>query len=203
VTLIFSVEHYESAALAYVAGLENFISTGGDLSSVASVASAFVSRVDTAVDQQLVELGEDSLLGKIAVANAKIVYAIFKDIFSGSRWERLSGQGAREQRPLWASTGTKNPAYSDTLYVDSLIGPHTVNTLPPATLAAFIDHGNVMSTIETGLNEARSNMSRLKELGIDLDAITQVLQGDGVNAFAKSFESLMESIAQKTKKLSS
>ncbi len=202
VTLIFSVEHYESAARAYIAGLEKFTASGGNPSKIASVASAFVSRVDTAVDRQLAELGEDSLLGKIAVANAKIVYARFKDIFLGDRWERLAGQGARLQRPLWASTGTKNPAYSDTLYVDSLIGPHTVNTLPPATLAAFIDHGSPTLTLETGLDEARSDLSRLNEIGVDLSAVTQGLQDDGVGAFTKSFESLMGSIAEKTAKLS-
>jgi len=203
VTLIFSVKHYESAARAFIAGLGKFSTSGGDPSRIASVASVFVSRLDTAVDRQLAELGEDSLQGKIAVANAKIVYARFKEIFSGERWESLSGQGARVQRPLWASTSTKNPAYSDTLYVDSLIGPHTVNTLPPATLDAFNDHGSPTKTLETGLDEARSNLSRINKIGVDLGAITQALQEDGVRAFAKSFESLMSSIAEKTAKLSS
>jgi transaldolase len=203
VTLIFSVEQYAAAAQAYITGLGKFSASGGNPSKIASVASVFVSRLDTAVDQRLVELGEGSLLGKIAVANTKMVYARFKEIFTGDRWEKLSGQGARVQRPLWASTSTKNPAYSDTLYVDNLIGPHTVNTLPPAALEAFIDHGSPSLTLETGLDEARSNLSRLEKIDVDLGEVTQTLQDDGVRAFAKSFESLMDSIAEKAAKLSS
>ena len=180
VTLIFSVEQYEAAARAYIEGLNKFSASGGDPSRIASVNSVFVSRLDTVVDPQLVELGEDSLQGKIALANAKIVYARFKEIFAGDLWERLSRQGARMQRPLWASTSTKNPAYPDTLYVDSLIGPHTVNTLPPAALEAFIDHGSASLTLETGLVEARSNLSRLDKVGINLGDVTQALQDDGV-----------------------
>jgi transaldolase len=181
--------------------VEKLVASGGDPGRVASVASFFVSRVDTAVDKALAEAGNTDLQGKIAVANAKLAYACFKDLFSGPRWEKLAAAGARVQRPLWASTGTKNPAYSDTLYVDTLIGPDTVNTVPPDTLDAFLDHGTVALTIEAGLDEARADLQRLADLGIDLDAITQTLQDDGVAAFAKSFESLMGSIAEKREKL--
>jgi transaldolase len=210
VTLIFSLAQYEAAALAYIAGLERLSASGGDPSKVASVASFFVSRVDTALDRLLDELAQDpkskiqnpkSLRGKTANANAKLAYARFKDIFSGARWEKLAAQGARVQRPLWASTSTKNPAYPDTLYVDNLIGPHTVNTAPPDTLNAILDHGTAALTLETGLDEARAQFVRLAELGIDFDAVTQKLLDDGVAAFARSFESLLGSIAHKREQL--
>jgi len=209
VTLMFSLDHYGSVAEAYIAGLEELATTGADLSKVASVASFFVSRVDTAVDRALEEIGETALQGRIAIANAKVTYARFREVFSGERWERLAAQGARVQRPLWASTSTKNPLYPDTLYVDGLIGPDTVNTVPPATLNAFRDHGTVAPTLEVGpsaslragLDEARLQLARLAELGVDLDAITQKLQDDGVAAFAKSFESLMATIAEKREQL--
>jgi transaldolase len=201
VTLMFSLTHYLAVASAYLNGLEKLAASGGDPGGVSSVASFFVSRVDTAVDKALAEIGNTDLQGKIAVANAKMAYACFKETFSGPRWETLAASGARVQRPLWGSTGTKNPAYSDTLYVDDLIGPDTVNTVPPDTLDAFLDHGTVALTIEAGLDEARADLQRLADLGIDLDAITQTLQDDGVAAFAKSFESLMGSIAEKREKL--
>ena len=200
-TLMFSMEHYEAVAEAYIAGLENLATTGRDVSGVASVASFFLSRVDTTVDQALGEIGDTALQGKTAIANAKVVYTRFREIFSGPRWERLAAQGARVQRPLWASTSTKNPHYPDTLYVDSLIGPDTVNTLPPATLNAFLDHGVVAATLETGLDEARSHLVRLAQVGVDLDRITRKLQDDGVASFANSFESLMASIAEKRDRL--
>jgi transaldolase len=174
---------------------------GEDMTRVASVASLFVSRMDTVVDKALEEIGEIELQGKIAIANAKMVYVRFLDIFSGARWERLAAQGARVQRPLWASTSTKNPLYSDTLYVNNLIGPNTVNTLPPNTLEAFLDHGRVKPTVQTELNDARAQLSHLSELGIDLEAITQQLQDDGVAAFAKSFDGLVASIAEKREQL--
>jgi transaldolase/glucose-6-phosphate isomerase len=202
VTLIFSLAQYEAVAEAYIAGLERLAETGGDLSKIASVASFFVSRVDTAVDRALVGAQHAaSLQGKIAIANSKLAYARFREIFSGERWERLAAQGARVQRPLWASTSTKNPLYPDTLYLDSLIGPDTVNTVPPATLNAFRDHGTVALTLEAGQDEARDQLDSLAELGIDLDAITQKLQDDGVAAFAHSFESLINTIAEKRKQL--
>jgi len=210
ITLIFSLAHYQAVAQAYFRGLEKLATSGGDLSQVASVASFFVSRVDTAVDRQLEALipnpqspapNLQSLQGKIAIANAKVAYARFRKIFSGPRWEKLADQGARVQRPLWASTGTKNPLYPDTLYVDSLIGPHTVNTVPPATLRAFLDHGAVAPTLEASLDEAQAQLARLTELGVDLDAITQKLQDEGVTAFARSFDSLMRCIAEKRDRL--
>ena len=208
VTLIFSLAHYEAVAEAYIAGLEKLAASGGDLSKVASVASFFVSRVDAAVDRQLDELIRESptsniqyLQGKVAIANAKAANARFRQIFGGSRWERLAAKGARVQRPLWASTSTKNPLYPDTLYVDGLIGPDTVNTVPPATLNAFRDHGTVALTLEAGLDEARAQLARLAEVGVDLDAVTQQLQDEGVAKFAKSFEALMDSIAEKREQL--
>ncbi|MFQ5859629.1 MAG: bifunctional transaldolase/phosoglucose isomerase, partial [Anaerolineae bacterium] len=225
VTLMFSLAHYDAVAEAYIAGLEKLAEAGGDLPTVASVASFFVSRVDTAVDRRLEELSGNiqpfgnaqdkppisnlqspipnpqSLQGKIAVANAKMAYARFREVFSGARWERLAAQGARVQRPLWASTSSKNPLYPDTLYVDTLIGSDTVNTVPPATLNAFLDHGTVASTLEADVEEAQAQLARLSELGIDLDAITQQLQADGVDSFARSFETLMASIAEKRDRL--
>jgi len=141
------------------------------------------------------------LQGQIAVANAKWIYVRFKEVFSGERWERLAAQGARVQRPLWASTGTKNPNYSDTLYVDTLIGPHTVNTVPPATLDAFLDHGRVSATLEQDLDQAQERLARLAQLGIDLDAITEDLQVAGVEAFAAAFQGLESSIEKKRAQL--
>jgi transaldolase/glucose-6-phosphate isomerase len=201
-TLIFSLAHYDAVAEAYVAGLEKLVLAGKAVSRVASVASFFVSRVDTAVDRVLEGMvGESPLQGKIAIANAKAAYARFREVFSGERWERLAVQGAHVQRPLWASTGVKNPRYPDTLYVDALIGPDTVNTVPPSTLNAFLDHGTVAPTLEAGLDEACDQLARLAELGVDLEAIAQDLQNDGVAAFARSFETLMEGIGAKREQL--
>ena len=202
VTLIFSLSQYEAAAEAYLAGLEKLAADAGrGVGEVASVASFFVSRVDGVVDRALEEIGETALQGTIAIANAKAAYARFREIYRGARWERLSALGARVQRPLWASTSTKSPAYPDTLYVDGLIGPDTVNTVPPATLTAYLDHGKVAPTLETGLDQALAQLSRLAELGVDLDEITQKLQDDGVAAFAAAFEGLMSSIAEKRARL--
>ena len=202
VTLIFSLAQYEAAAGAYLEGLEALAAGGADPSRVASVASFFVSRIDAALDGQLAELGAPELQGTIAVANAKAAYARFGELFAGARWERLAQQGARPQRVLWASTGTKNPLYSDTLYVDELIGPNTVNTMPPATLDAFRDHGEPADVLETGLEEARSRLARLGELGVDLQALAGRLQDEGVASFAASFKGLMESIEEKRRRLS-
>ncbi len=211
VTLIFALDQYRSVIEAYLAGLERRAAAGGDLSSVASVASFFVSRIDTAVDRQLDDLiasGQDhlqSLKGKAAVASAKVAYALFREIFGDpstrGRWQRLADQGARVQRPLWASTSTKNPAYPDTMYVDPLIGPDTVNTLPPATLDAFRDHGTVARTIEVSVEGARQHLARLAEVGVDLDAVCRQLLDDGVASFADSFESLLATIAAKRERL--
>ena len=199
VTLLFSLAMYEASAEAYIKGLEKRLAGGKDISRVASVASFFVSRVDTMADKELEQRGNTELLGKIAIANAKIAYARFREIFRGPRWDKLASRGARVQRPLWASTSTKNPKYPDTLYVDELIGPHTVNTVPPATLEAFLDHGKVALTLERGLGEAKAQLARLKGLGISLEAITEQLTTDGVKLFADSFDTLMATIAGKSK----
>lgn len=202
VTLIFSISQYEAVMEAYLAGLEHLGQDRNDLSGVASVASFFVSRVDTAVDKALEKAGaSDDLRSKAAIANAKVAYARFHEIFAGSRWESLASRGAQVQRPLWASTGTKDPSLPDTLYVDGLIGAQTVNTVPPATLQAFQLRGTVADTLEAGTEDARAHLAKLTDLGIDLGAITQQLQDDGVASFAKSFESLMASIEEKRERL--
>jgi transaldolase/glucose-6-phosphate isomerase len=201
VTLIFSLEQYRAVAEAYLSGLEKLAAAGGDLRKVASVASFFVSRVDAMVDAALTKLGNQALQGKIAIDNAKVAYAEFQQFFSGPRWQRLADRGARVQRPLWASTGVKNPHYPDTLYVDNLVGPNTVNTLPPATLNAVLDHGQTAATITQDVAHARARLSQLAALGIDLGAITQKLQDEGVAAFVKSFETLMASINEKRERL--
>lgn len=201
VTLIFSLEQYETVATAYIAGLEKLALSGGDLGKVASVASFFISRVDTAVDKALEEIGNTEIQGKIAIDNARIAYGRFRQIFSSERWQKLAAGSARVQRPLWASTSSKNPAYPDTLYVDSLIGFDTVNTLPPATLNDFLDHGTVAATVETDVDGARNRMAELAELGIDLDAVINKVLDEGVAAFATSFEGLIAGIAEKRRRL--
>ncbi|MEE9537691.1 MAG: transaldolase [Desulfobacterales bacterium] len=207
VTLIFGLDNYKAVAGAYQSGLEKLAASGPEvkgghpIGKVASVASFFISRVDTAVDKELGAIGNTELAGKIAVANSKIAYAEYKNILQQPRWQQLADKGARMQRVLWASTSTKNPAYPDNLYVDELIGPDTVNTLPPSTLESFIDHGRVAETLTQGLQEAQSQVAKLADLGIDLKAVTQKLQDDGVVAFARPFGKLLESIAEKCKLL--
>ncbi|MDD2921041.1 MAG: transaldolase, partial [Anaerolineales bacterium] len=197
VTLIFSIEQYRAVALAYLAGLEKFAGNKGDLSKVSSVASFFVSRLDTALDPILAQGGHAELQGKIAIANARAAYGLFIELFSGERWQKLQEQGAYPQRPLWASTGTKNPLYPNTLYVDSLIGKNTVNTVPPETLIAFLDHGRVAETLASGLAQAQVDLQQLAALGVDLKSVTDKLLEDAVVSFSRSFESLMASITQK------
>jgi transaldolase/glucose-6-phosphate isomerase len=201
VTLMFSLQDYDNVAEAYISGLESLAAKGGDLKPVASVASFFVSRVDSDIDAALEKVGNKELQGKIAVANAKAAYAHFQKAFSGARWEALAAKGARVQRPLWASTSTKNPAYSPTLYVDELIGEHTVNTMPPETIEAFSASGTAATTITEGVHEAFKQIHGLKAAGVDYDAITLNLQTVGVKKFAESFESLMKSVRQKREKL--
>jgi transaldolase/glucose-6-phosphate isomerase len=201
VTLIFSLKQYQAAAEAYIAGLERLIQSGGGPRRVASVASFFVSRVDTVVDAELERAGNKALQGKIAIANAKMAYARFREIFSGDRWENLAKQGGRGQRVLWASTGTKNPAYSDVLYVEELIGPETVNTVPPAVLRAFRHHGRVARTLENGLDEARDTVAQLDQLSVNLEMILEKLQEEGVKSFQKSFHDLISGIAGKRSRL--
>ena len=207
VTLIFSLETYEAVANAYVAGLERLVESGGDLSKVASVASVFVSRIDTAVDKLLddrIIKGEklEGLLGKTGVANLKLTYARFRKIFESERFERLSAKGAHVQRPLWASTGTKNPKYSDLMYVETVVGPHTVNTLPPATLDALVDHGKITpGSVETDLSDAHATIDALAKAQISLFDVTQKLQLDGVKSFADSYNAMLEAIAKKQRQL--
>lgn len=198
VTLIFSIDSYIETAMAFIEGLEILKANGGDVSRVASVASFFVSRVDSAVDSALEKAGNTSLQGKIAVANAKIAFKEFGKLFSGERWGKLSDSGAMPQRVLWASTGTKNPAYSDVLYVDELIGSPTVNTMPPATIDSFLDHGKLEITLDKGVEEAEAQVAALSGAGVDLAAITEKLQTDGVRLFAESFDSLLGSVEKKS-----
>jgi transaldolase/glucose-6-phosphate isomerase len=200
VTLIFSCQVYRQVAKAYLAGLEDRGVAGGDLSRVASVASFFVSRIDTKVDKIVDSCGSMSdtvltpLRGQAANANAKVAYAIFKETFASNRFARLADRGARVQRPLWASTSTKDPQYHDTYYVDPLIGPDTVNTVPPVTLEAFKDHGTVARTLDQGVEEARHVLARLADAGIDMTEVTAQLRQEGVAAFAKSFNALMSDL---------
>ncbi len=213
ITLLFAIERYEQVAWAYISALEKRAREGKPVDRIASVASFFVSRIDTMADQQIeaklaaVKSDEEKqklqgLLGKTAVANAKLAYVKFKEIFSGPRFQALASKGARVQRMLWASTGTKNPKYSDTLYVDTLIGPDTVNTMPVATLDAYRDHGKPASRIAEGLDESRAVMTQLAEAGIDLAAITRKLEDQGVDAFTKDYGKLLAALTEKRKQYS-
>jgi transaldolase len=204
VTLIFSLTRYAEVVDAYLAGLERLAARGGDLGQVRGVASFFLSRVDTEVDRRLAQIGTDearSLLGRAAVAQAKLAYQLFTERFSGQRWARLAASGARVQRPLWASTSTKNPAYSDTLYVDELIGPDTVNTLPETTIAAFEDHGHVARTIDVGVEEAAEVMRRLAAIDLDMDDVGRLLEDQGVTAFHESLAHVLRALASKEREL--
>ncbi|HOW76046.1 MAG TPA: transaldolase [Candidatus Competibacteraceae bacterium] len=200
VTLLFSVERYVSVAEAYLRGLERRRAKGLPIDRIASVASFFVSRLDTALDPLLAQR-QPELQGRIANANAKLAYQEYLEIFSGPHFAALREQGARPQRLLWASTSTKNPAYPDLLYVDNLIGPDTVNTMPPTTYDAFRDHGTVARTLDEDVESALACLSALPELGIDLGAITDQLEIDGVNAFIQSFETLLAVLEAKTRTL--
>ncbi len=191
VTLIFSLERYRAVMEAYLSGLE---ACQGDLSGVSGVASFFISRVDTEVDRRLTDIGTPEALelrGKTAVAQAQVAYQMFLQAFSGPRWEALAARGARLQRPLWASTSTKNPDYPDTLYVDTLIGPHTVNTLPDATLAAFADHGTVARSIDVDPDGAAYVLRRVTEVGVDLEDVAATLEAQGVASFATAFDDVL------------
>ncbi|HKB20503.1 MAG TPA: transaldolase, partial [Gaiellaceae bacterium] len=197
VTLIFSLERHREVAEAYIRGLERFAEAGGDLSTVGSVASYFVSRVDTEADRRLDEAGHPELKGKLAVANAKLAYQSYKEIFSGDRWETLVEKGASPQWCLWASTSTKNPEYSDVLYVDDLIGAGTVNTMPRETIEAFQHHGEVALTLEDGIGEARQVFEQVAEAGVDYDDVTDTLEREGVQKFIDSLNELLDGIAAK------
>lgn len=210
VTLLFAQNVYEEVAEAYIAGLEDFAKMGGDLSRVASVASFFVSRIDSLIDGKIADMlknppaGADqallkSLQGKVAIANAKLTYQVYKQIFSGPRWQAVVAKGATTQRVLWASTGTKNPAYSDVLYVEELIGPDTVNTVPPATFDAFRDHGKPRASLEHDVDAAQKTMADLGRSGISMKAVTDQLTEDGVKLFAEAFDKLLAAVEQQAK----
>jgi transaldolase len=206
ITLIFSLERHREVMNAYLDGLEAYAGLdASDLSKVASVASFFVSRVDTEVDRRLEAIGTPEALalrGKAAVAQAKLAYRQFVETFSGPRWEALAARGARVQRPLWASTSTKNPAYPDTLYVDELIGPDTVNTLPDATIEAFADHGTLARRVDADVDEAETTWRQLGEVGVDLADVSDTLEREGVTNFEKSFSELLDALQTKAAELS-
>ncbi|GAA5067753.1 transaldolase [Thermocatellispora tengchongensis] len=204
VTLIFSLERYRAVMDAWLAGLEGAKAKGLDLSAVESVASFFVSRVDTEIDKRLDAIGTDAakaLKGKAAVANARLAYAAFEDVVNSARWQALRSAGARPQRPLWASTGTKNPAYPDTLYVDELVTAGTVNTMPEKTLDATADHGQIKGdTVRSFYEDAWNTMAALKEAGIDYDDVVRVLEDEGVEKFEASWNELLETVSAELKK---
>jgi transaldolase len=205
VTLIFSLERYQEVIDAYIEGLEILATTNPKaVASVSSVASFFISRVDTEIDRQLEQVGSDQangLLGTAAINQAKLAYQMFKKSFSGPRWSKLAQLGANVQRPLWASTSTKNPKYPDTLYVDALIGEHTVNTLPDTTVDAFSDHGSLNTTIETNLDMANTQWADLKTVGVNVSEVAAKLEREGVASFQKSFDELLATLRAKTAEL--
>jgi transaldolase len=209
VTLLFGLPRYREVAAAYIDGLEARAAQGKPVDRVASVASFFVSRIDALVDARLEKLaasgGTERELasrarGQVAISSAKLAYQVYKEIFEGERFRKLAAQGARVQRLLWASTSTKNPEYSDVRYVEALIGPDTVNTVPPETLDAYRDHGEPQVRLERDVEEARWVLSRLPELGIDIDQVTQQLEDEGVDKFNKPFDKLMETLAQRSQR---
>ena len=213
VTLLFSVDSYTNAAWAYVRGLEARAAEGQDISKISSVASFFLSRIDTKVDERIDaklkgidDLSQKAMLqelkGKVAIANAKVAYQNYLDIVNSDRWQALKAKGANVQRLLWASTSTKNPDYSDVMYVDELIGPDTVNTLPPETIEACADHCDVASRVEQNVDQARHTLDALAEVGIDLDTVMDELLDEGIDKFVQPFDSLMKSLEEKVNTLS-
>jgi transaldolase len=202
VTLIFSLQRYAEVAESYIRGIERLVAEGGDPRAVASVASFFVSRIDTEADRRLEEVGAPKeLQGKLAIANAKLAYAHYLDAFSGPRWDYLAGKGATPQRVLWASTSTKNPAYPDTMYVEELLGPDTVNTMPEDTIKAYQDHGDPQSRLQSGLDEAKALLEKLGQAGVDYDDLTDTLEREGVEKFSDSFDQLLASLRAKQQSL--
>jgi transaldolase len=198
VTLIFSLERHRAVAEAYVRGLQRLVESGGDASKVASVASFFVSRVDTEADKRLDQIGgADQLKGTLAIANAKLAYEQYAKVFSGPAWDALAARGATPQRCLWASTSTKNPEYRDVIYVEELIGPDTVNTMPRETVEAFQDHGNAERTLDRDIDGARRTLEAFAEAGVDYDDVVAVLEREGVEKFAKSFRELFADLEAK------
>jgi len=202
ITLIFSLRRYGEVAESYVRGIERLIAEGGNPRGVASVASFFVSRIDTEADRRLDQLGgHDELKGRLAIANAKLAYRHYQEVFSGPRWEYLAGKGAVPQRVLWASTSTKNPAYPDTLYVEELIGPDTVNTMPEETIEAYQDHGDPEPRLQEGVAEAEAVFTGLDSAGVDYEDVTDTLEREGVEKFAESFSELMQALEGKRRAL--
>lgn len=211
VTLLFAIEAHDRVIEAYIGGLEDRVAAGQPIDRLASVASFFVSRVDTEIDKRLNAMAADapvekrehllSLRGKAAIANARLAYRLFKERFSGERWERLAAKGAMVQRPLWASTSTKNPAYRDVIYVEQLIGPNTVNTMPPATMDAFRDHGIIARTVDSNDAAAESDLAALEAVGISLEQVTEQLLTEGVASFQRSFDTLLAGLSRKTASL--
>ena len=203
ITLLFSVEHYRAVAEAYLNAMEARIAAGKPVHRVASVASFFVSRVDTEVDKRLEKIGDTatSLLGQAAIANAKLAYELFGELFSGPRWTKIRDAGARVQRPLWASTSTKNPSYGDVRYLEGLIGPETINTVPPETLQLFEEHGVVRRTLSPRADDARETMRQIAQAGIDFDDVTQTLEEEGIEKFDVSYRKLLGVIAGKRQAL--
>ena len=211
ITLLFSLDAYRRVIEAYMAGLEERVAAGKDIRNIASVASFFVSRVDSEVDKRLDAILKsaspekrkqiDSLRGKAAIANAKLAYRIFQKEFSSPRWKKLEAKGASVQRVLWASTSTKNPSYRDVMYVEQLIGPHTVNTMPPQTIEAFRDHGEVKRTVDKEVDVAETVIRDLAQLGISIDDVTEKLLVDGLASFQKSYDTLIAGLSKKTKAL--
>jgi transaldolase len=195
VTLIFSIERYRAVMDAYLSGLEQRLRDGGGVANIESVASFFVSRVDTEIDKRLDELGADpSLKGKAAVANAQLAYQAYEEVFTSDRWRKLEAHGARPQRPLWASTGVKNPDYSDTLYVSELVAPGTVNTMPEKTIKAYADHGSIGTPVQKAYDDATAVMKAVADAGVDLDDVFRVLEDEGVQKFVDSWDELTESV---------
>jgi transaldolase len=202
VTLIFSLRRYAEVAESYVRGIERLVAEGGDPRKVASVASFFVSRIDTEADRRLDEIGgHDELKGRLAIANAKLAYRHYQEAFAGPRWEYLAGKGATPQRVLWASTSTKNPDYPDTLYVDELIGADTVNTMPEETIRAYQDHGDPRPRLQSGLEDARRVFDELERAGVDYDDVTDTLEREGVEKFSNSFDELLSALREKQRSL--
>ncbi len=201
VTLIFSLTRHRQVMEAYLGGLERLVHDGGDASGIHSVASFFVSRVDTETDRRLAELGADDLKGRLGIANAKLAYQQYKEAFAGERWSRLAARGATRQRCLWASMSTKDPAYRDTLYVEELIGPETIATMPEETIRAFQDHGHVERRLESDLEEARRLFGQISEAGVDYDDVVATLEREGIEKFVAAFDRLLRRIAEKQRNL--
>jgi transaldolase len=201
VTLIFSLERYREVARAYIRGIQRLVENGGDPSGVRSVASFFVSRIDVEANERLEDLGADDLKDELAVANAKLAYQVYKQVFGGARWRSLEEKGANRQRLLWASTSTKDPELPDTVYVDNLVGAETVNTMPKKTIEAVMDHGEIRPTLEEGIEDAKELFGRLREAGMDYEDVTDTLEQQGIEKFTQPFDEMLEEIQNKSSQL--